>query len=201
MPDLASNWTETLSQQGWLVFPDFMEEGLISLLNEDAQKRERDGFFRPARVGRAEGERQASEIRRDQILWWDPHELSYAQTKAWAVFEELRQTLNRELYLGLYNFELHYSIYESGAFYGKHIDQHLSSDLRRVSVSCYLNPEWKSDWGGELLLYKEENVVQTVLPQGGTLACFLSDRIPHEVRPTHHKRMAMTGWFRARELR
>ncbi|HQR51332.1 MAG TPA: 2OG-Fe(II) oxygenase [Methylophilaceae bacterium] len=37
-----------------------------------------------------------------------------------------------------------------------------------------------------------------VLPQGGTLMTFLSDRFWHEVLPASRERMSVTGWFRTR---
>jgi len=37
-----------------------------------------------------------------------------------------------------------------------------------------------------------------VLPQAGTLACFLSGEIPHEVLAAQRPRMSLTGWFKQR---
>jgi SM-20-related protein len=34
-----------------------------------------------------------------------------------------------------------------------------------------------------------------VLPEGGTLVCFLSDRFHHEVLPARRERLSVTGWF------
>jgi SM-20-related protein len=39
-----------------------------------------------------------------------------------------------------------------------------------------------------------------VLPQGGRLVAFLSDRFEHEVLPARRERMSFTGWFRRRSL-
>jgi SM-20-related protein len=37
-----------------------------------------------------------------------------------------------------------------------------------------------------------------VLPEGGTLVAFLSERFQHEVLPARRERLALTGWFRRR---
>ena len=39
-----------------------------------------------------------------------------------------------------------------------------------------------------------------VLPRGGTLVVFLSDRFPHEVLPARRERLSLAGWFRRRSL-
>jgi SM-20-related protein len=39
-----------------------------------------------------------------------------------------------------------------------------------------------------------------VLPQGGRLVAFQSDRFEHEVLPARRERMSFTGWFRRRPL-
>ncbi|MCO6705038.1 2OG-Fe(II) oxygenase, partial [Streptomyces sp. CHB9.2] len=39
---------------------------------------------------------------------------------------------------------------------------------------------------------------QDVLPLGGSLVCFLSGQLPHEVLPATRERLSLTGWFRRR---
>jgi SM-20-related protein len=41
----------------------------------------------------------------------------------------------------------------------------------------------------------ESEPFEEVLPIGGTLVCFLSDRFHHEVLPARRERLAATGWF------
>jgi SM-20-related protein len=38
-----------------------------------------------------------------------------------------------------------------------------------------------------------------VAPRAGTLVCFLSERIPHEVLAAHVDRISIAGWFRRNE--
>jgi Rps23 Pro-64 3,4-dihydroxylase Tpa1-like proline 4-hydroxylase len=69
----------------------------------------------------------------------------------------------------------------------------------------YLNKDWTSKDGGELLLHldsggdelpdgEKPNFVK-VEPKGGTLVLFKSERIPHEVLDTNAERLAVVGWY------
>lgn len=66
-----------------------------------------------------------------------------------------------------------------------------------LSLFTYLNPEWQSTDGGELVVYKNPGDKQgiTVLPEYGTLAFFLGEEFEHEVKPLRN-RYSIAGWFR-----
>ena len=53
---------------------------------------------------------------------------------------------------------------------------------------------------GELVIYDDagEQPLQTVLPLAGTLAVFLSEEVPHEVRAARRDRYSIAGWYRVR---
>src|SRR5947209_7201091 len=91
-----------------------------------------EGRFRRAGVGSGQ---VADEIRRDELHWLDREELPWL----WARFDEVRETLNRTLYLGLKSFEGHFAVYPTGAYYRRHRDQHRGKDARVVSAILYLN--------------------------------------------------------------
>jgi SM-20-related protein len=115
--------------------------------------------------------------------------------------ELLRQTLNRELTLGLLGFEAHLALYPPGARYRCHLDQFQDTGDRVLSTSLYLNPDWGAEDEGFLRLYLDEPgsaPFEDVLPVGGTLVCFLSGRFHHEVLPSRLERLSATGWFTRR---
>jgi SM-20-related protein len=117
--------------------------------------------------------------------------------------EFLRQTLNRELTLGLFGFEAHLALYPPGARYRCHLDQFQDEGDRVLSTSLYLNPDWGAEDEGFLRLYLDEPEsapFEDVLPVGGTLVCFLSGRFHHEVLPSRRERLASTGWFTRRRF-
>ena len=115
--------------------------------------------------------------------------------------EALRSTLNRELLLGLFEYEGHLALYPPGARYHKHLDQFLDIGTRTVSCVLYLNRDWQAADGGQLRIYTDPDdpgYYEEVLPQGGTLVTFLSARYLHEVMPATRERMSLTGWLKRR---
>jgi SM-20-related protein len=53
--------------------------------------------------------------------------------------------------------------------------------------------------GGRLRFWPTEvGPALEILPSGGTLVAFLSDRFWHEVTPANRQRLSLTGWFRRR---
>jgi SM-20-related protein len=114
--------------------------------------------------------------------------------------EALRAALNAATLLGLHDFEGHYALYPAGASYARHVDNFRGGSDRLVSLVLYLNQDWTDTDGGELCLYPGEAPAPVrVAPQAGTLMCFLSEGMPHEVRPAKRDRLSLTGWFRRRK--
>lgn len=151
--------------------------------------------FKNAGISSTQNKHIDTSKRSDKILWLD--EDSDVQSEYLNFCKELQQQLNRELYLGLNYYESHFSIYEEGAFYEKHVDAFKNSKSRVVTTVYYLNEGYKQEDAGELLIYNENNeLIQTITPQANTLVVFLSDKFPHEVRPTKKTRYSIAGWFR-----
>ena len=109
-------------------------------------------------------------------------------------------TLNRTLLLGLFSFEGHFAIYPAGAAYRRHRDRFRDDDARVLSCILYLNDGWSARDGGTLRIHLDGGGQYDVLPIGGTLVCFLSERFEHEVLPGKRERLALTGWFRQRAI-
>lgn len=196
---------ETLSsriaKQGWAVQPGFLEAREVLHWSREARLSFRDGEFRPAGVGRGERHRIRPEVREDHVRWLDPPGATPAERRYFELMELLRQTLNRELTLGLLGFEAHLALYPPGARYRCHLDQFQDEGDRVLSTSLYLNPDWGAEDGGLLRLYLNEpdsSPFEDVLPVGGTFVCFLSGTFHHEVLPSRLERLSATGWFTRR---
>lgn len=190
-----------LSADGWAVVPDFLDASLTAGLCEDCGTLSGRGEFRAAAIGSGAQRQTRNDVRADEIFWLEEPGASEPQRRCLERFEQLRLVLNRELQLGLFEFECHFARYAPGAFYKKHLDQFLGDGRRRLSTVLYLNQDWQPQDGGELRLYldKAENADYVdVVPNGGTLAVFLSDRFPHEVLPARHERLSLAGWFKTR---
>lgn len=156
-----------------------------------------DSLFKTAGVGRDQEFQQASTIRNDQIRWIEGD--TPAQ-KAWLQWShELQTYLNQQLILGLFSFESHFAHYKPGAFYKTHVDAFQGQSNRILSVVAYLNPAWKEQDAGELVLYSPDEplrVLHKVPPTMGTVVAFLSEEFPHEVLETQVDRYSIAGWYR-----
>jgi SM-20-related protein len=110
----------------------------------------------------------------------------------------MQQYVNRSLFMGLFSFESHFACYEPGKFYKRHVDAFKGQGNRVLSLVAYLNDDWTSEDGGELVLYADESdlIGTRVLPTKGTFVVFLSEQFPHEVLPAARSRHSVAGWFR-----
>jgi len=172
---------------------------LLSDLRARCLSLQASGDLRQARIGRGTQEREAPEVRGDFISWLSAPALD-AEQLLLARFEDLRTALNRGLMAGLEDFQGHFALYPSGATYARHVDRLVGTDVRAISVALYLNEDWAADEGGALRIYTGSGASEDVLPRGGRLVAFQSERFEHEVLPATRERLSFTGWYRRRPL-
>ncbi len=183
---------------GISVRDQFLAPSQIHSLVECAQLRRARGEFDAARIGRDQNLQHRKEIRGDSICWITPP-LSPAEQGLLDELEYLRQELNREAFLGLFELELHYSWYPPGAGYARHVDQPHGRVQRQVSVMLYLNEDWTPEAGGQLRIFDAACGHRDIEPIAGRLVHFLTPGREHEVLPTQRNRWSVSGWFRARD--
>lgn len=190
--------TDQLATQGWARTPGFLPDTTIAQLANDAIQEKLSGGLHPAGV--SQSRIINTNIRGDHIRWLTPPDVTPAQTVYFEQMEALRQSLNRNLQLGLFELESHVAIYPSGAGYQRHLDNFQRSNQRILTCILYLNPDWQASDGGQLRMYLGDDAEDRVdvLPEAGTLLTFLSERYWHEVLPATRDRISMTGWFKAR---
>ena len=190
---------EELSSSGFSIVSDFLAPGFVERLCEDLNQLRSNNAFHEARVGQGAKSSLEQSIRRDSISWFEPQSLSQVQKELWEHLERLKRQMNVGLFLGLWDFEGHYAIYQPGGFYDRHLDRFKTDDLRKVSVVLYLNSDWTDADGGELALFLDSAAEPLLIqPRSGTAVFFLSDRIEHQVRATSRERLSFAGWFRTR---
>lgn len=183
----------SLAAAGWAEERAFLAPAAVDCLAQRLRQRAASGEFRPAAIGAGAARQVLPAVRGDDIHWLvEP--AGKAEQELLARFEQLRLALNRELLLGLHDFECHYARYAPGACYARHLDRSPRGAERVVSTVLYLNAAWTPADAGELCLYAAEPV--TIAPRGGALVAFLSDRFEHEVRPAGAERISVSGWFR-----
>lgn len=81
--------------------------------------------------------------------------------------------------------------------------------LRRLALVSYFHDEWRSDWGGELIVYAKRSahtaerpdleVTHCIEPRPGSLVLFTVPRFHRVCRVDQtagpHRRLSIAGWF------
>ena len=199
-PRAPTEVADALARDGIAIATDFLGSELVGSLAGEAREAVANGRFHASGVGSGHTHALRPDIRGDHILWLERPETD-AQRDYFARMEALRLAINERLFLGLFDLECHFALYPPGSFYQRHVDRFRDDARRAVSVVLYLNACWDPAWGGALRIYESEAPqapFRDIVPLGGTLVCFLSDSVSHEVRPALHERLSLTGWFRRR---
>ncbi|PCO05834.1 proline hydroxylase [Microbulbifer flavimaris] len=161
-----------------------------------------DRRFKRAGIGREDEHQLDRTIRSDRVFWLDRGNAYVSAYLNW--MEELRLGLNRQLILGLFDYECHYAFYDRDTCYKKHLDAFHGNTNHVLSTVLYLTPNWQPRDGGELAIYpsvihgdpEAEAPLLKVAPRFGQMVIFLSEEFPHEVLPVQRPRYSVTGWFR-----
>ena len=111
--------------------------------------------------------------------------------------EELRELLNRHLYLSFVTQEAHYTLCPAQTRYQRHLDQFQYAPGRTVFTTSYLNWDWHAEEGGQLCLHLAERL-QDLLLSRNRLVLFRSVDIQHEVLPATRERLSIICWLRYR---
>jgi SM-20-related protein len=134
-------------------------------------------------------------FRSDSIYWLDRKHNDLTENAFFDVMDTFITYLNETCYTGITSYEFHYTLYEVGSFYKKHLDQFKNNDSRKYSMILYLNEDWKLEDGGELCIH-QANKTYNISPQCGKSVFFQSNELEHEVLVTHKARISVTGWLK-----
>jgi SM-20-related protein len=134
-------------------------------------------------------------LRSDKIHWLDRSHNNIHENDFLDLIDAFILYLNRTCYTGITGYEFHYTLYDIGTFYKKHIDQFRNNDVRQYSMIMYLNQDWKASDGGELCIHHSDRL-QNISPSSGKSVFFKSSELPHEVLLTNKPRMSITGWLK-----
>jgi SM-20-related protein len=107
--------TSGLRHHGWWAGDNMVCGDLLGVLRSELIELVEQERFERAGIGRESDFQFDSDIRRDRIYWLNP--ANVRTTALLDRMEELRLNLNRELFLGLFEFEGHLAHYPPGAFY------------------------------------------------------------------------------------
>jgi len=134
-------------------------------------------------------------VRSDLIYWLDRSHDNEYENDFFDQIDDFIKYLNRSCFAGINGYEFHYSLYEIGSFYQKHLDQFNNNPSRKYSMISYLNDDWHESDGGQLMIYQNYNN-KKVNPTQGKTVFFKSNELQHEVLVTQKQRMSITGWLK-----
>lgn len=200
--ELVDRLIDGLVVDGYAVLPGALPVGLVHGLHAAALARDAAGEALNADIGRGDAAAAASHVRVVRSAWLDGRGEPEAQFLTLA--EDLRIALNRNLMLGLFEFESQFLIYDAGGFYARHLDSFRGARNRVVSMVVYLNPAWGEADGGGLLVWARDSdpdgpPVLRVQPEAGTLVVMMSEEIPHQVEAAGRQRVGIAGWWRVNQ--
>jgi Predicted proline hydroxylase len=183
-----------LAENGYAVCDQFLSQNEVDAIVGLEHFQEGINSFQKAGIGKKQGLQINEAIRGDYIQWVDKASAPPPVAVYLNRIGELVSYLNQELFLSLKDYEIHMTVYPTGSFYKRHLDQFRADDHRKLSAICYLNRNWTDDDGGQLRMYLPEGN-KDFLPLAGRLVCFRSDQIEHEVLPAKKERLSLTGWI------
>lgn len=123
---------DELATNGYAIVPDFINSQNADYLYQYALGL-KDSDWQQAGVGRADNYTTNTQVRRDRIRWLraqDNVERAYLDTMA-----ELQQRLNRQLFMGLFDYESHLAHYPPEPSIG-------SIWMRLKAVVIVFSPPW-----------------------------------------------------------
>ena len=173
----------------------FISDDLAQRLRQNLVKLEGQKLLLAAGTGNESKFVRNNKVRSDVIYWLDKSHNNSYETAFLMHIEAFIKYLNESCYAGITSYEFHYSLYEAGTFYQKHIDQFQDNSSRAFSLICYLNENWKAEDGGELCIYQLNSNLH-ISPRQGKTVFFKSDELAHEVLITNTRRMSVTGWLK-----
>lgn len=177
------------------VVENFIELSLSKHLISNLLMLHQNKLLVPAGIGNVQKLQQNQLVRNDVIYWLDRKNNNIYENEFLTQIEAFISYLNESCYAGITGYEFHYSLYEKGAFYRKHLDQFQDNSSRQFSLINYLNCEWEIADGGELCIYQENNI-QKISPTNGKTIFFKSNELVHEVLTTQKQRLSITGWLK-----
>lgn len=175
---------------------DFLSEALSQHLKQNLAALYSDKQLKAAGTGAFSQVEHNHLNRGDKIHWLDRKHENIHELVFFDLMDAFIIYLNPSCYTGITGYEFHYTLYEDGSFYKKHLDQFRSNDSRKFTMIMYLNEDWVVADGGELCIHFEDRT-QLIAPTLGKTVFFKSNELVHEVLLTNKARMSITGWLKS----
>ena len=171
---------------------DFLSKALSAHLADNIRTLHADDLLVSAGTGNDMLINHNKLIRSDKIYWLDRLHNNKYENDFFNLMDRFVSHLNSTCYAGITGYEFHYTLYEKGSFYKRHLDNFKQNGTRAFSMIMYLNSEVD---GGSLRIY-QGNSSQDITPNAGKSVFFKSNELEHEVLTTNLPRISITGWLK-----
>ncbi|MFD1257497.1 2OG-Fe(II) oxygenase [Mucilaginibacter terrae] len=174
---------------------NFLSETLAMQLHNNLNRLFANDLLYAAGTGNQTLVIQNTMVRGDQIYWLDRKHNDLSENTFFDLMDQFVAYLNLTCYTGITGYEFHYTRYETGSYYTRHLDQFKNNSSRQYSMIMYLNEDWVIADGGQLCMHHTHSI-QCIAPTNGKSVFFKSSEIEHEVLLTHKPRLSITGWLK-----
>ncbi|MET1057238.1 MAG: 2OG-Fe(II) oxygenase [Pedobacter sp.] len=195
MENIFNKLIDSFIQDKVGVTENFLNESLAFHLKENLVGLFKSKLLRPAGTGNDQLVVHNKLLRSDMIYWLDRKNNNRWENEFFDLMDSFVSYLNSSCYTGITGYEFHYTLYEKGSFYTRHIDQFGNNASRQYSMIMYLNADWQEQDGGELCIH-HGNSLQHITPVNGKSVFFKSSELEHEVLLSNAPRMSITGWLK-----
>lgn len=178
------------------VSDSFISLPLAAALRQNLEGLNNNKLMVSAGIGNALQKDKHQTARTDKTCWLDEQTTNIAEMEFFDIIAQFSSYLNQTCYTGINACEFHYALYEQGAAYTRHRDQFKSNDSRKFSMISYLNEDWIETDGGHLVIHRDDDSVQHIMPSNCKTVFFKSDETEHEVVIAMRPRMSLTGWLK-----
>ena len=196
MENIFNTLIDSFIQNKVGIAENFLSKSLSLHLKQNLVTLYQEKLLKNAGTGNLEQFKQDSLFRSDIIYWLDRKHNDVHENIFFDLMDAFVIFLNSTCYTSITSYEFHYTLYEKGSFYKRHIDQFKSNDSRQFSMIMYLNSEWKEADGGELCIHHEGRT-EHIPPTSGKSVFFKSSELEHEVLVSNEPRMSITGWLKS----
>ena len=196
MTDIFNTLINSFIENKVGIAENFLSKSLSLHLKENLVTLYKEKLLKVAGTGNNSRFKKDHLFRNDIIYWLDRKHKDIHEDVFFDLMDSFISFLNETCYTSISSYEFHYTLYEKGSFYKKHIDQFKCNDSRQFSMIFYLNSEWKEEDGGQLCIH-HENTIENISPVSGKAVFFKSSELEHEVLVSNELRMSVTGWLKS----
>ena len=174
----------------------FITKELSGQLQKNLLDHDKDNNMKFAGIGNQDLKDPLQDKRGDKIFWMNNESQEPAERAFLNQIDQFILYLNDTCYVGINAYEFHYALYETGSGYQRHVDQFKNNNNRKFSMIHYLNTDWLPGDGGELLIYRDDEV-EKISPEMQKAVFFKSDSCEHAVSKSKRPRMSISGWLKS----